>query len=156
MLGQTRRLERELQTSLGVPRAGLLTRLLSVRVGKMLWRNTVVSCGVFLLGLALLFVLVQWGGVGKVPAAAISFVIGNGLHYLIGREWIYRGTDRGAASGLALFFVNAGVGLVVTTALFAAMLRWTEVHYLVARVIVSLFAGLVMFVLNAVFNFRRV
>ena len=37
-----------------------------------------------------------------------------------------------------------------------AILEFTSIHYLVARVIVSLFAGLIVFVLNAVFNFRRV
>ena len=40
--------------------------------------------------------------------------------------------------------------------LFAALLKWTAIHYLVARVIVSVFAGLAMFVLNAVLNFRQV
>ena len=39
--------------------------------------------------------------------------------------------------------------------LFDALVRFTPIHYLVARVIVSVFAGLVMFLLNAVLNFRR-
>lgn len=135
---------------------GLLSRLLSPRVGAMLWRNTVVSCSVFLVGLGVLYALVQWAGFPEVPAAGIGFLAANTLHYLFGRAWIFRGTDRGRASGYALFLMNAGVGLAVTLALYAALLELTPLDYLTARVIVSVFAGLVVFVLNAVFNFRRV
>lgn len=137
-------------------RRGLLSRLLSLRVGAMLWRNTVVSCTVFLIGLGVLYALVQWAGFPEVPAAGIGFLTANSLHYLFGRAWIFRGTDRRPATGYALFLVNAGIGLAVTMALYAAILAFTPLHYLTARVIVSVFAGLIVFVLNAVFNFRQV
>lgn len=135
---------------------GLLARLLSPRVGLMLWRNTVVSCGVFVIGLGVLYALVQWAGFPEVPAAGIGFLTANSLHYVLGRTWIFRGTDRPAAAGYALFLANAGVGLAVTMAFYAALLEWTQLHYLTARVVVSVLAGLVVFVLNAVFNFRQV
>ncbi len=138
------------------PEGSLLNRLLQRRVGWMLVRNTVVSTGVFLLGLALLWLLVEQGGMDEVIAAGIGFVTANTMHYALGRKWIFRGTDRALASGYAIFLVNGGIGLVVTMALYAALLRWTPLDYLVARVIVSVFAGLAMFVLNAVWNFRRV
>lgn len=135
---------------------GLLARLFTWRVGSMLWRNTVVSCCVFLFGLAVLYVLVQWGDVPEVPAAGLGFLAANSLHYLFGRAWIFRGTERGRASGYALFLINASVGLAVTMTLYAMLLEFTPMNYLVARVVVSVFAGLVVFLLNAVFNFRRV
>jgi len=121
----------------------------------MLARNTVVSCGVFALDIALLWLLVERGGMGKIAAAALAFVIANSLHYGFGRSWIFRGTDRALASGYFYFLVNAGIGLVITIGLFAAMIRWTSVNYLVARVLVSVVAGLTVFVLNAALNFRR-
>jgi len=121
----------------------------------MLARNTVVSCGVFAFDIALLWLLVEQGGMGKIAAAALAFVIANSLHYGLGRSWIFRGTDRALASGYFYFLVNAGIGLVITIGLFAAMIRWTSVNYLVARVLVSVVAGLTVFVLNAVLNFRR-
>jgi hypothetical protein len=40
--------------------------------------------------------------------------------------------------------------------LYAVLLHLTHWNYLVTRAIVSLFAGLVVFLLNALFNFRRV
>ncbi|HTI31853.1 MAG TPA: GtrA family protein [Sphingomonas sp.] len=133
----------------------LRSRLLSRRAAAMLGRNTVVSTAVFLLDMALLWALVQLGGMGKVLAAAIGFVIANTLHYALGRSWIFAGTERGVAEGYAYFLINAGVGLAITLGLYAAFLAWTPINYLVARVIVSVFAGLAVFLLNAVLNFRR-
>ena len=135
---------------------GLMRRLLSARVGAMLVRNTVVSCFVFGIGLVVLWALVTYAGVPKVIAAGIGFVIANSLHYVLGRAWIFRGSDRGVGSGYALFLINSGVGLLVTTVLYAALLAATHMNYLVARALVSLVAGLVVFVLNASLNFRQV
>lgn len=71
------------------------------------------------------------------------------------RPRIYRGTDRRVVSGCAYFLLNGLIGLAITLVLFDAFLRFTTIHYLVARVIVSVFAGLAMFLLNATMNFRR-
>ena len=119
----------------------------------LLFRNTVVSTGVFLLGLGLLWLLVEEAGMAKVPAAALSFLAANTVHYVFGRTWIYRGSDRKVVAGYAYFLVNALVGLGVTLLLFAAFLA-LGMHYIPARIVTSVFAGLVLFVLNAVLNFR--
>ena len=121
----------------------------------MLARNTIVSCGIFAFDIALLWLLVEQAGMGKVAAAVIAFVVANSLHYGFGRSWIFRGTDRAFASGYFYFLINAGIGLVITISLFAAMIRWTPINYLVARVLVSVISGLTVFVLNAFLNFRR-
>jgi len=121
----------------------------------MLARNTVVSCGAFAFDLILLWVLVQFLAMDKVLAAALAFIAATTTHYIFGRTWIFRGTERGVASGYAYFLVNAGIGLVITVGLFAAMLRWTPINYLVSRVLVSIVAGLAVFLLNAILNFRR-
>ena len=120
----------------------------------MLVRNTIVSCLAFAFDLILLWALVRLGW-GKLAAAAIGFVTANTLHYALGRSWIFRGTDRGLKAGYAFFLINAIVGLAVTMALYATALRYTPVNYMVARVLVSVIAGLVVFLLNAVLNFRR-
>ena len=134
-------------------RTRLVDRLLSRRGAILLFRNTVVSTGVFLLGLGLLWLLVEEVGMAKVPAAALSFLAANTVHYLFGRAWIYRGSDRKVVAGYAYFLVNALVGLGVTLLLFAAFLA-LGMHYIPARIVTSVFAGLVLFVLNAVLNFR--
>jgi len=59
------------------------------------------------------------------------------------------------APGFAFFLVNAGLGLAVTEILFGAMVRHTEIHYMLARILVSVVAGLMIFLLNATLNFGR-
>jgi hypothetical protein len=77
------------------------------------------------------------------------------VHYVFGRTWIFRGTKRGVASGYGYFLINAAVGLAITVVLFAALLRWTPINYLIGRTLVSVVAGLAVFLLNAILNFRR-
>ena len=121
----------------------------------MLWRNTVVSCMVFGVSVALLWVLVEFFGVEEVMAAAIGFIVANSLHYALGRAWIFRGTDRAVASGYLYFLANGGLGLAVTVSLYAMLLQYTPINYIAGRALVSVVAGLTMFVLNALLNFRR-
>ena len=133
--------------------ASLFDRLFSRRGAVLLARNTVVSTFVFLLGLALLWLMVERLGIAKVPAAGLSFLVSNSIHYVFGRTWIYRGTERKVAAGYAFFLVNAVLGLGVTVGLFAAFIE-LGLHYLLARVVASVFAGLALFLLNAVLNVR--
>ncbi|QDK34789.1 GtrA family protein [Sphingomonas sp. IC081] len=134
----------------------LAGRLLSRRVAAMLARNTAVSIGVFLVGLGILWLLVERLAVGAVGAAGVSFLVSNSLHYVIGRAWIFPGSARGIHAGYWLFLANSGIGLLLTMALFAALLCFTPMHYLIARTLVSVIAGLAVFLLNAVLNFRQV
>ena len=134
----------------------MLKRLFKRRVGGMLWRNTVVSTGVFLVGLGVLWLMVEQGGVDPVVATGLSFLIANSIHYVFGRTWIFAGSDRKVSTGYVLFLGNAVVGLIVTVGLFWLLTEFTPMNYLIARVIVSVFAGLAVFVLNAAFNFRQV
>jgi putative flippase GtrA len=130
-------------------------RLISRRAGGMLARNTLVSCAVFAFDLALLWALVELLQMNKVLAAALAFVAATSVHYAFCHSWIFRGTERALASGYVYFLINAVIGLVITVALFAAVIRWTPINYLVGRTLVSIVAGLTVFLLNAVLNFRR-
>lgn len=134
----------------------LTERLFTRRAGGMLARNTVVSTGTFAIGVGVLWALVQFAGMNQIVATAVSFLVAQSVHYLMGRLWIFRGTDRELGKGYAIFLANAGMGMAVTVGLFALLTTYTPVHYLVARVIVSVFAGLAMFAVNATLNFRRV
>ena len=134
----------------------MLRRFFKRRVGWMLVRNTVVSTGVFLLGLVLLWAMVEKGAFDPTLATGISFLISTSIHYVFGRIWIFRGTDRAVGSGYAIFLGNALMGLTITVSFFWLLTTYTPMHYLVARVLVSVFAGLAMFALNATLNFRRV
>lgn len=136
--------------------AGLRRRLLSRNAAFQLARNTVVSTFIFAIDLLLLWLLVEHAGMNKVVAAAVAFIIANSLHYLFGRWWIFRGTERKPVSGYIYFLANAGVGLAITLALFAGFVALFPAWYLVGRVAVSVVSGLTVFLLNAVLNFRTV
>ena len=135
--------------------AGWGRRLWSRNAAVLLGRNTVVSAAVFLFGLLLLWVLVEFAGTQPLPATGITFLIATTIHYIFGRTWIYRGTERRVVPGYGYFLLNALLGLAVTLILFEALTRLTPLHYLVARTLVSVIAGLAMFLANAILNFRR-
>jgi len=135
----------------------LAARLWSTNTGWMLVRNTIVSTGVFLLGLGLLWLLVERGGVNTLVATALSFLAATTLHYTLGRAWIFKGTERSVLPGYGFFVINAAIGLVVTVGMMALLLALIpDQYYLLARVVVSVFAGLAMFLLNGILNFRRI
>lgn len=130
-------------------------RLWSRNAAGLLLRNSVVSVCMFLLGLAGLVLLVEYARVDALVATAVTFLMATSLHYVLGRTWIYRGTERRVLPGYGYFLINALIGLTVTLSLFALLTWLTGMHYLAARVLVSLVAGLTMFLLNATLNFRR-
>ena len=135
---------------------GLFHRLVSRDALSMFARNTIIGTAVFAVDLLILWALVAFLGMSKLLAATIGFVVATSLHYAAGRSWIFKGSSRRLVSGYVYFLMSAGVGLAITLLLYAAFIRWTRIDYLVARVVVSLFAGFATFLLNAIFNFRRV
>ena len=135
-------------------RGPLRSRLFSLRAAGMLWRNTVSSTAAFLVGLGVLWLMVDQLGLDEYLATAASFIVTSALHYALGRAWIFAGTTRTVGAGYLFFLANAGMGLALTLALFALFFEIAGMHYLVARIVASVFAGLAMFVSNAVLNFR--
>lgn len=137
------------------PARGLLQRLLTLRVADLLARNTLVSCAVFLFDLALLWALVEYLAMDKLVAATLAFLVAITIHYGFARIWIFVGSERELTSGYVYFLINAVVGLVLTIVLFWAFMA-IGLHYVPARIVASVFAGLAAFLLNAVLNFRSV
>ena len=125
------------------------------RQARMLGRNTVASTISFVLDLAILTMLVEFAGVAHVPAAAVAFVIPLIVFYFLQREWVFPGTHRGVASGFVYFLIIMGIGFAAMLAVFWTLLEVTDLHYLVARVLASIVYGIIVFVLNGVFNFKQ-
>lgn len=88
----------------------LLDRLLSRNAAKLLVRDALVSFVTFALGLGLMWVFVEFAKMDETVAAAVSFAVGNSLHYAAARSWIFHGTSRGLALGYGYFLANAGAG----------------------------------------------
>ena len=122
----------------------------------MLVRNTVSGTLAFGISITVLWLLVHYAQMDEVLAAAIGFVAAQTAHYGLARYWIFPNSERAMTSGFLIFLMNAGLGMAITVILYAALLEWTSMHYLAARVLVSVFAGLAMFLANATYNFRRI
>lgn len=125
------------------------------RVVRMFGRNTVASTIAFLLDLAILWSLVELAGFPRVPAAVVAFLIPMVVFYVLERQWVFAGTERGVAAGFAFFAVNLAIGFAVMLIVYWSLLQLTDLHYLVARIAASMVNGIVMFVLNGMFNFKK-
>lgn len=126
------------------------------RIAALFGRSTIVSVATFGIDLVLLWLLVQLFGAAYIPAVAIAFLIAISINYLVSRLWIFTDSDRGIATGFVYFLVNAGIGLLTTMAVFVLLVQFGGLFYLVARVIASGVAGILVFALNAIWNFRAV
>lgn len=121
----------------------------------MFGRNTVASIIAFLLDLAILWSLVELAGIPHVIAAVAAFILPMILFYFLERQWVFPCTNRKVASGFLYFMVNVGIGFAAMLATFWALLEFTPLHYLLARILASVVNGIVIFVLNGVFNFKQ-
>lgn len=138
-----------------MPRSDRSRRETALRGGRLFVRNTLASTLTFGIDIALLWFLVERAGAERIVAAAFAFLVAISLHYLLARIWVFRGSGRGLASGYVYFLTNAGIGLIVTLGLFWLLLELTPLHYLISRGISSVAAGIVVFFLNAIFNFKQ-
>lgn len=119
-------------------------------------RNAVASSVCFAIDMALIWLLVSQAGIDKFVAVVAGFLVANALNYLLARIWVFRESDRGLFTGYVYFLGNALVGLAIILAGFAVLTGPADMHYLLARVIVSLCAGTIVFILNATLNFHEV
>jgi putative flippase GtrA len=125
------------------------------RVARMFGRHTVASSIAFALDLALLWSLVELLEVAHLPAGIIAFFVPLTLFYFLSREWVFPGSRRGVVKGYAYFVLNVGIGSVLMLATFWSLMVFAGLHYVVARILASFVAGIVVFLLNGIFNFRQ-
>ncbi|MFC0203583.1 GtrA family protein [Novosphingobium soli] len=119
-------------------------------------RNAVSSCFCFAVDMALIWLMVSQLGIDKFVAVTLGFLAANSLNYVLARSWVFRESDRGIFTGYFYYLVNALVGLAVILGGFALLTGPLDTHYLLARVLVSLFSGTLVFILNATLNFHEV
>ena len=135
---------------------GLFRSHPSTKHGARLFVRNCVASGIsFTFDLGLLWCFKEFGQMADLVAVAVAFLLAMTLHYVLARVWVFRGTERGVATGYIYFLVNAAAGLTITLSLFALLSRLPGFHYLASRALASVVAGIVVFFLNAVFNFRQ-
>tara|TARA_B100002049_G_scaffold220225_1_gene188471 strand:+ start:831 stop:1274 length:444 start_codon:yes stop_codon:yes gene_type:complete len=136
-------------------RKSLFARLISRRGSQMFVRNAISSAGTFAIDIALLWLLVGKLALDKHLAIAIAFFIANAVHYGLARSWIFPGSERGLLIGYCYFLANACLGLALIMAAFTVLNGELGIYYMTARLIASLGAGIIVFCLNATWNFHQ-
>jgi putative flippase GtrA len=130
--------------------------LLSRHGAVLFLRNAVASSLCFAIDMALIWVMVSQLHIDKFVAVTAGFLTANALNYGLARIWVFRESDRGLFTGYVYFLGNALVGLAIILAGFALLTGPLDTHYMVARVVVSLCSGTIVFILNATLNFHEV
>lgn len=125
------------------------------RTLRMFGRHTIASTIAFAFDLALLWCLVELLDVAYLPAAILAFILPMTLAYILEREWVFPGSRRGVAKGYLYFAINVGIGSLLMLATFWALIHFAGFHYLIARVLASCVAGIAIFLLNGLFNFKQ-
>jgi putative flippase GtrA len=134
----------------------IVSRIARRRTANLLGRSTIVSIATFVLDLAILSATVELLGMPYIPAAAGAFLLAITINYCVSRRWVFQHSDRGLTAGFIYFLVNAAIGLLATMAVFVLLLEVAGLFYIVARVIASAVAGLIVFALNAIWNFKAI
>jgi len=130
--------------------------LLSRHGAVLFLRNAIASSLCFAIDMALIWLMVSRAGIDKFIAVVVGFLCANALNYALARAWVFRESDRGLFTGYVYFLGNALVGLAIILVGFWLLTEPLDTHYLLARVIVSVCAGTIVFILNATLNFHEV
>ncbi len=130
--------------------------LLSRHGAVLFLRNAVASSLCFAIDMGLIWLMVSQLHIDKFVAVTLGFLCANALNYVLARIWVFRESDRGLFTGYVYFLGNALVGLAIILAGFALLTGPLDTHYLLARVVVSLCSGTIVFILNATLNFHEV
>jgi putative flippase GtrA len=134
----------------------IVSRLAQRRTAKLLGRSTIVNIATFILDLAILSACVELLGMPYIPTAAGAFLLATTINYGVSRRWVFQDSDRGLATGFIYFVGNATAGLLATMAVFVLLAEVAGVFYIAARVIASAVAGMIVFALNAIWNFKAI
>lgn len=115
---------------------------------------SVVGGTTFAFDLALLFVLTEFGQVPLSLSTPLAFLIAVSGNYLLSRKFVFRKTARQHPSGYSLFIGMALLGALMITAAVSFLVSYFALSYLIARILVAGFVGVVNYLFNLYINFR--
>lgn len=117
-------------------------------------KYSVVGFSTFALDLLLLYILVEMLLVQQVLASGIAFSVAVSINYVLSRRYVFKSTLRSVKVGYLNFIIIALVGLLIVTSGMYVMTILSNVHFLIARVIVAAVTGFWNYLMNLYVNFR--
>jgi len=115
---------------------------------------SVIGISTFGLDLAILYLLTDVFGWHYVLSAGIAFLVAVSINYALSRKVVFRGTERSAHHGYAIYLGITAVGLGAVMGLMALLVGALGWHYLSSRVIVAGAVGIWNYLMNLYVNFR--
>lgn len=115
-----------------------------------------VTAVAFAVDVALLTVLVEVAGWPPVAAAAVGFIVGGFVAYLLSVRFVFRYRRVGDRRVEATSFIALGlVGLAINVGLMALAIELLAVHYLVGKLCAATVTFLVNYALRRLVLFTR-
>lgn len=119
-------------------------------------RYSSIGFGTFLIDLLLLWILIDGAGVPTLPATAGAFLLAVSINFFLSRKYVFRGSVRTVRRGYTYFISYAIAGMALTTLLMWLLTEFTDLHYVVVRVLIACIVGIGNYLANLYLNFRVV
>jgi putative flippase GtrA len=87
------------------------------------------------------FLLVHFGWMEVAAATVTGMICGGVLNFAMGRTWVFGARDQGTARQVARYILVWVGNIVLTTAGVYVLVKGLDVHYMVAKVGVSVLMG---------------
>ena len=101
-----------------------------------------------------LFVLVHFVSVYYLIATAFAFAASDSLGFALNLRWGFKESKTGALRGYFLFISFSVMALILTLLFMKILVDVIGIYYLLARVIILVFIGTLLFLLNYIFTFK--
>ncbi len=117
-------------------------------------RCTITSLSAFALDFVILIVLVNYFSVWYLLAAGISFIFAHSLEYYVNKKYIFHIKDVQIKRYMTFLSFEI-ISLCLLILLMKLFVEYFGIVYWVSRIIISLFIGAFLFVMNYLFTFKK-
>lgn len=117
-------------------------------------RYAIVGTATFLIDFLLLWVFVELVHIHYIVSTALAFIIGVSFNYFLSRRWVFKHSTQTHIAGYLYFLKFAAIGMTTIVVLMWVVKEYTDIHYLIARVLIAGIVGIANYVANLYFNFK--
>jgi len=117
-------------------------------------KYALVGVSTFTVDIIILFILVEFFSFPEYIAAAIGFIIGASINYLLSRTFVFTGTKRKLSSGYVLFILFGTVTVSVISGSMYLLVTVLRYNYLVSRIAIGGILGIGNYLANYFINFK--
>ena len=104
----------------------------------------------------LLFLLVQFVSIYYLIATTLAFIISDSLGFTLNFKWGFKESKTGTLRGYNFFILFSCLALVLTLLLMRFFVDTIGLHYILSRIIILSFTGLLNFSLNYAITFKMI